>query len=249
MPVFVLAYALLAPPTETSYLGLYIQGQKIGYASSTSAPGKLDGKVVQRSDGHTVLDLGLLGTPLKMTVDSSTWTLGGKPLRMTFRQESAGRVQTMDARFVGTKVRILNDNSGSKTTKLLPLPSGPIVDDPITLVQGKGVPFDEGVLGARPDHHHVPEELHPPRRPFDRRRERGEGPRDARRGHLDDRRVALLHRRERRSREGRGASRHRDAARIEGGRDEDHPRLHADRRSRRPHPPSSPPPPWRTPAG
>ena len=139
MPILTFALALLVPPAETSYLGLYIQGQKIGYASSTSAPGKLDGKAVERSDGHTVLDLGLLGTPLKMTVDSSTWTLAGKPLRMTFRQESAGRVQTMDARFVGTKVRIVNVNSGSKTTKLLPLPNGPIVDDPITLIQGKGV--------------------------------------------------------------------------------------------------------------
>ena len=139
MPAALLVLALFAPPSETSYLGLYIQGQKIGYASSKSLPGKLDGKTVERSDSHTVLDLGLLGTPLRMIVDSSTWTSGGRPLRMTFRQESAGRVQTMDARFVGTKVRILNVNSGAKTTKILPLPKGPVVDDPLTLVQDKGV--------------------------------------------------------------------------------------------------------------
>lgn len=143
MPLL-LALALLAPKPlnpvpEESYLGLYLQGQKIGYVASKEGPTTLDGQAVSRSDSRTVMDMGLLGTPLKMTIDSSTWSIKGKPVRMTFRQESSGRVQTMDARFIGTKVRILNDNSGQKLTKLLPLPQGPIVDDPITLVQQSGV--------------------------------------------------------------------------------------------------------------
>ena len=140
MPTPLLALALLAPPAPVaSYLGLYLQGQKIGYVASTVGPTTLDGRAVSRSDSRTVMDMGLLGTPLRMTIDSSTWSIKGHPMRMTFRQESSGRVQTMDARFVGAKVRILNDNSGQKTTKLLTLPQGPIVDDPITLVQASGV--------------------------------------------------------------------------------------------------------------
>ncbi len=139
MPALLLAFALIAPPAQESYLGLYLQGQKIGYVSSKLAPSKLDGVLTSRSDSRTVMDMGLLGTSLRMTIDSSTWSVKGHPVRMTFRQESAGRVQTMDARFVGTKVRIVNDNSGNKSTKLLALPNGPIVDDPITLVQASGV--------------------------------------------------------------------------------------------------------------
>ena len=139
MPVALLAFALLAPPGEESYLGLYIQGQKIGYVQSRTSTGKLDGVTVSRSDSKTVMDLGLLGTALRMTIDSSTWSVKGHPVRMTFRQESAGRVQTMEARFQGARVRILNDNSGQKSAKILAVPKGPIVDDPMTLVQGQGI--------------------------------------------------------------------------------------------------------------
>ncbi|RYG15157.1 hypothetical protein EON82_26585, partial [bacterium] len=134
--------AITAAPqikTEESYLGLYLQGQKIGYVVSKVGPGKLDGAAIVRTESKTVMDMGLLGTPLRMVIDSSTWSKAGKPVRMTFRQESSGRVQFMDARFVGSKVRIAIDNSGQKTQKVLPLPSGPIVDDPITLVQASGV--------------------------------------------------------------------------------------------------------------
>lgn len=141
MPLPLLAFALLAPPVPAvhTYLGLYLQGQKIGYVSELDAPARLDGVATSRSDSRTVLDLGLMGTPLEMTIDSSTWSVKGHPVRMTFRQESAGRVQTMDARFTGGKVRIVNDNSGQRTIKLLDLPNGPIVDDPITLATGTGL--------------------------------------------------------------------------------------------------------------
>lgn len=132
------AFASAAPPEE-SYLGLYLQGQKIGYVASKMSDTKLDGLAVSRSDSKTVMDMGLLGTPLKMVIDSTTWSSKGHPVRMFFRQESSGRVSTMDARFVGTKVRIALENSGQKSQKVLPLPKGPIVDDPITLVQNSGV--------------------------------------------------------------------------------------------------------------
>jgi len=132
------AFASAAPPEET-YLGLYLQGQKIGYVASKVSPGKLDGLTIVRSDSKTVMDMGLLGTPLRMVIDSSTWSSKGRPVRMTFRQESSGRVSTMDARFVGDKVRILLVNSGQKSQKVLTVPKGPIVDDPLTLVQSSGI--------------------------------------------------------------------------------------------------------------
>ena len=135
MPAALFALALFVPPAEESYIGLYLKGQKIGYVASKVGPGRLDGVAISRSDSKTVMDMGLLGASMKMVIDSSTWSAKGRPLRMLFRQESAGRVQTVDARFVGGKVRIAVDNSGEKSQKVLPLPSGPVVDDPLTLMQ------------------------------------------------------------------------------------------------------------------
>ena len=73
MPVALFALALLAPPSRRRYLGLYLQGQKIGYVASKVAPGKLDGVSLsaQRQqdrhghgpprdaaeDGHRLVDL------------------------------------------------------------------------------------------------------------------------------------------------------------------------------------------------
>ena len=47
MPFFALAYVVLSPPVEENYLGLYLQGQKIGYVASKAAPGRLDMPVIQ----------------------------------------------------------------------------------------------------------------------------------------------------------------------------------------------------------
>lgn len=133
--------AALVAPAETTYLGLYLQGNKIGYASYDSANAKLDGRTVQRTDSRTVMNAGLLGAALSMKVDSSTWVSPkGQPLRMTFRMASGGRSQNLDARFGGKKVEvdvISGADAGKKqhTHSSLPIPTGAaVVDDPLTLV-------------------------------------------------------------------------------------------------------------------
>ncbi len=122
--------------SQTSYLGLYLQGNKIGYSSYTSSPVTLNGKKVNRSDSKTVMDAQLLGTAMSMQMVSSTWTnAAGTPLRMTFNMSSAGRHQKVDATFGAKQVTVNIDNSGSKSTKTLTIPpGGTIVDDPLRLV-------------------------------------------------------------------------------------------------------------------
>ncbi len=120
---------------ETSYLGLYMSGSKIGYSAYTSTDAKLNGKAVKRSDSITRMDIGLLGTAMTIQMNSTTWsTAAGKPLQMNFVMESAGRKQNVSAVFNAKTVTIKIDNSGQKSTKTISMPNGSVVDDPIPIV-------------------------------------------------------------------------------------------------------------------
>jgi hypothetical protein len=125
---------------KKTYLGLFIQGNKIGYSSYSSEPSSVAGQSLTKSDGYTLMDTGLLGVAMKIVMSSSTWTTSaGKTVRMTFSMSSGGRSQKVDARFSGTKVVADIDNSGNHSQKTLTVPpDGQVVDDPLTLVtEGK----------------------------------------------------------------------------------------------------------------
>jgi hypothetical protein len=120
---------------DSTFLGLYLQGTKIGFASYVDRPDQFAGRPATRSDSHTLIDAGLLGTPLKMVTDSTTWTnKSGRPLRMKFSIESGGRSQTLDAAFGAKTVGVDVNNNGSKSHLSLTIPDGAIVDDPLTLM-------------------------------------------------------------------------------------------------------------------
>jgi len=123
-------------PAETTYLGLYMQGSKIGYSSYDTADATVDGVAATRSDSTTVMSTNLLGTSLQMRIDSTTWTVpGGRPLRMKFDVSSAGRTQKLNAVFRDKDVAIDIDNSGNTSKTVLPLPKdGAITDDPLNIV-------------------------------------------------------------------------------------------------------------------
>lgn len=113
-------------------MGLFLNGRKVGYAQSLVVEDRFQGTKALRTDARTWLDVALLGTPLRMDLRSSTWSRDGKALRMTFRVESSGRVQTLDARFQGPKIDLTVENGGKTSRKTLDAPKdGPVVDDPI----------------------------------------------------------------------------------------------------------------------
>lgn len=121
---------------ETTYLGLFLQGAKIGYSSYLSSSGRLNGKPGKRSDTRTVMNLGVLGQSMSMSMGSTSWTTNeGKPLRLRFQTTSSGRSQTVDAVFSASQITADIDNGGRKTRKTLKLPSGQsLVDDPLAAV-------------------------------------------------------------------------------------------------------------------
>lgn len=123
-----------ASAQEKSYLGIFLQGSKIGYSVSSTQDVDEEGKRLKRTDGTTVFDAGLLGAAMKTVINTSTWQVAdGKPIRMQFTVESAGRVQLTKARFTDKTIELEIDNSGAKSTKSIPLPTdAQVVDDAVS---------------------------------------------------------------------------------------------------------------------
>ena len=124
-------------PGET-FLGLYMQNQRIGYSRSFQAMDSSKGPGISRLDSLTVMDAALLGTPLKLRIDGSTWLKNAQPVRMKFKVSSAGLNQSVEAEFRAKDVVVNVENVGKKTKSILVKPKGDIVDDPMnSLSTGK----------------------------------------------------------------------------------------------------------------
>lgn len=133
--IAVIALSSVIASAEETFLGLYMQGGKIGWSSYSTHPEPLDGKTVLRSDTKTLMDMGLLGQSMKISIDSTTWSSNGKPLRMSFTMSSGGRKQILLARFDSSNAEIDVNNGGAKSHVSLPIPKdGLVTDDPMTLM-------------------------------------------------------------------------------------------------------------------
>lgn len=120
--------------TQETFLGLYLQGSKLGYSSYRQSDDQLEGKPVKRNDSRTVINAGLLGAAMQMEIQAVSWTDGnGKPIKMRFVTTSSGRSQTLDATFKGNQVLLDIVNNGALSKKTLTIPAGgQIIDDPLT---------------------------------------------------------------------------------------------------------------------
>ncbi len=138
----VLLLASVVAHSQTSYLGMFLQGQRIGYSSSTTVSGSFAGGAVKRIDARTLLDAGLLGADMKTIIDASTFLdAAGNTLRIDFAIESAGRKQTTLAVFSGSFIELTINNNGAKTKKKLPLPKdAPVVDDAVNAMLSEQLP-------------------------------------------------------------------------------------------------------------
>ncbi len=127
---------------QETWLGIYMQGQKIGYSSYATFEAGNYGRPPKRSESLTVMNSKMLGSDLSLTLKSSTtFAPNGSPASMRFDTESGGRRQVLTAQFKGSIIEIDLDNSGTKTHKTIPLPKdGLILDDPTTAVLGGATP-------------------------------------------------------------------------------------------------------------
>ena len=120
--------------TEPEYLGLYAGGRRIGFAKYTSAADRFQGEAATRQNSETRMTIALQGEPLKLEVDSTTYTVQGKTRYMKFVQRSGGRTSECVANFGRNEVQVELKSDGKSTKSVLARPDGPVVDDPITLL-------------------------------------------------------------------------------------------------------------------
>ncbi|MCB8932202.1 MAG: transglutaminase family protein [Fimbriimonadaceae bacterium] len=139
MAVFLVACLASA---QDVWLGLYLQGVKVGYASYASRAEKRDGREVTRSDSRTLFNAGLLGQAMSLRMESTSWLAAdGSPLAMKFTTSSGGRAQIVDATFGAKAIEVEIDNSGARSHKTLEIPKGArIVDDPIPYLVERASP-------------------------------------------------------------------------------------------------------------
>lgn len=125
---------------EDSWLGIYMQGSKVGYAHSTLTDTTLNKVPAKKSESSTVMNAGLLGAAMSLRIDSTSWSdTKGRPILMKFTVESAGRKQTTNALFTSKDIRLTINNSGAQSTKTIPLPKdGSVVDDAVSALLEKG---------------------------------------------------------------------------------------------------------------
>ncbi len=117
---------------EESYFTIWMQGSKIGYSAFSSSPTTFKGSPAEKATTRTEIDIELLGTSVKMSINSETITVKGKPVQMHFAQSSAGRTQIVDAWFSPASIRVEANNNGAKSKKIITTPKdGNVVDDPV----------------------------------------------------------------------------------------------------------------------
>jgi hypothetical protein len=137
--VLIIATFLLAAFTfadEPSYMGIYLQGQKIGY-SVTSSEKIAGGKMAV--DATTVIKSAMLGAEMSMNIDTkSVYKADGGLEKSVFTMTSGGRTMLVTSAFSADKIIATESSGGAPTKHEIPIPKGTvIVDDPTMLLDGE----------------------------------------------------------------------------------------------------------------
>src|SRR2546423_3707013 len=141
LALLILCHVAVLAHAEEAWLGLFMQGNKIGYAYSALTQTTLNRTPARKSETSTVMNTGLLGQALSIKIDSTSWMdLKGRPILMKFDVQSAGREQKTDALFTSNDIHISVDNSGVKSSKVIPMPKdASVVDDAVGALLINGI--------------------------------------------------------------------------------------------------------------
>lgn len=123
---------------STEFMGLYLQGQRIGVISITTTK---DGEL-KKTVTETRIAAMLLGSENRIFIRHVSWTDSkGKIAKQEFFQDSAGRTTSVTAEFTEKEVKIRREANGSRSASQLAIPEdGPILEDPTFGLLGKGIP-------------------------------------------------------------------------------------------------------------
>lgn len=128
--LFILAVTLSSwGYAKTDWLGIFLQGQKIGYSSSTQT----DLSNGYRRDVVTEIKSELMGSALQISIRSSSWfDPKGNLTRMQFKSSSLGRDLQVTAEVKDKVIEAVMLAGENKSSKSIPIPKGALVtDDPM----------------------------------------------------------------------------------------------------------------------
>lgn len=123
--------ALVAPQTQPapveSWVGLYLQGNKIGHTfTKTWEEGSS-----KKSQTKTVIKAAMLGSDLAMTIDTKSTSDKSGPKSLEFIMNSGGRTLKVTAEFLPGKIKAVSQSGGQTQTQTLTVPPGmAVVEDP-----------------------------------------------------------------------------------------------------------------------
>lgn len=138
--LFALAAVACAEPSET-WMGIYMQGQKIGYSQYREEPAKVDGKDGKKSTALTVMKSQMLGAGLELTMQSESLIDGqGRIKTLIHNTESGGRTLKVKATFGAKSIKAVLDTSGRVSEHTIEIPEGAVItDDPTAIVLQEGL--------------------------------------------------------------------------------------------------------------
>lgn len=128
----------VAVASADDFLGIFLQGQRIGYVHSVVSNTQ-DGKTSSVVTTH--IGAKVLGQGMTMRIVSKSLRKGVTLETQQFTIDSAGRVQTIAARFSQKEITVERTIDGRVETKQIPIPADALVlDDPTVGLLGKGAP-------------------------------------------------------------------------------------------------------------
>ncbi|MFM9874045.1 MAG: transglutaminase-like domain-containing protein [Fimbriimonadaceae bacterium] len=121
---------------SVEWLGVYLQGQKIGYSYSKTEKADLAGKKVDLTLSKMEIGTQMLGSSMRIVVDSSVWIDGGRLVQSYFKMTSGGRTLSVNARYSATQVIASLITESGEEQKVIEIPVGKrILTDPMELVE------------------------------------------------------------------------------------------------------------------
>lgn len=146
-PVFLALSVSSASLASESWMGIYIQGSKVGYSGSVQKEEKFAGKPATKVWSINVFSTDMIGSAMDIRMETTSWIdSAGNLLRMDFKNVSQGRSSTFVAEFKGQKIFIDTVNNGSKGKKVLDVPAGQrVIDDPIA----RASELSQGASGSK----------------------------------------------------------------------------------------------------
>jgi hypothetical protein len=126
--------AVQAAWAEESWLGLYLQGAKVGWTRTERLPGGEEGG--RRTISETRMETRLLGQTMVTTIQSESQTNAqGMLLSYTFQMLSQGRELSVSARKSGSVLRATSRAGGEESVREIAIPAGVVViEDPLEAV-------------------------------------------------------------------------------------------------------------------